>query len=188
MRKYLALRDHEDSDSLNDVVNVLKATPGIAVQWSRDQAVEGNAPYAAVVLFANDSAEERIEEIAKGWLAADIGAVPASPDNDAPFGSVSKSAGFVDQRVKQPPMTAEMEPWLAFSQKNKASLDFNDAAAMLLKQPTVRLVEWHDHSAKDNGVRASFILAARDEQDVQKVIDQMPGWTAVNVNNLRPKP
>jgi hypothetical protein len=178
MRSYLATsNNNEPGESFAVLLAVLEAHPGVVLRTSFDDSKkEPGATTGTIDFFADEKAAREISEQVKGWYFVRTHILrDHAPDNNAPIETLGPEPTFTDHRVKQPELAVGMTEFLLVG--GKAGTDFNAAAVVLLKEPSVRLTGWEDHSTKaDSSLSGMFTVAANDRKTVEALARKLPKW------------
>lgn len=177
MRYYLAIS--ENSETRDDFANVLKALEadsGVVLRVSLDGSKSGRGPKeGSIEFYADAEAANRVAEKISGWRFFPARHLKDAPDNNEFIDTLGPNPAFTDYRVKQPEVTADMEQFLLVG--GKAGADFNAAAVVLMKEASVRLTGWEDHTNKrDSSLSGMFTVAAKDRATVEAVARKLPQW------------
>lgn len=189
MRGFRISTNSSEPDALDTALALLKEESCIVVQWSYDAAKEtppGN--WRFVEFYASWDAADRVSgKLSGGWHMGNDFVIPDEQDNNSKLGNMSAEPGFTDHRVKQPAITEAMNYYLLSAARGRSSISFNQAAAVMLKEPHVRLTDWQDNTWNEgNQVTGAFTFAAASDGHAVAVAEKLPGWEMTRHGKVRP--
>ena len=177
MRHYLAITENSETrDDFANVVAALQADPGVVLRASLDGSKKGqDAKSGSIEFYADAEAADRVSKMISGWRLVPTKWLRDAPDNNEYIDTLGPNPSFTDYRVKQPEITPDMEEFLLVG--GKTGTDFNAAAVVLMKEASVRLTGWADHTKKENSsLSGMFTVAAKDRATVEAVARKLALW------------
>lgn len=180
MLSFVMITGQVPPSGLDEVLDILKKDPDIVLQVSYDGTKE-EIPNSQghIVFLGSPGDDERVWELLPDWqwYINNGSAVREAPDNNSKTGNLTGSPGFIDHRIRQPELKEGMPTYLVDAAKGGTSFTFNMAAAVLLKEANLKLLNWRDytHDGK-SGLHGLFMIAATDSAVAQSVEGKLPGW------------
>ncbi len=180
MHHFLAITGNtENRENFADLLATLAADPGVVLRASLDGSKGGRGDKdGSIEFYADEEAGERLSAKISGWRFVPTGSLKQAPDNNEIIDTLGPNPEFTDHRVKQPEATQGMQEYLLVG--GKTGTDFNAAATVLLKEPSVKLVGWVDHRNKaKSSLSGMFTVVAKDAETVEAVARKLPQWVIV---------
>ena len=177
---YLAVTQNtEDRDTFATFLAALKDDPGVVLRTSLDGSKgQRGGTSGSIEFYADKEAVERLAAKTHGWRMIPSRHMKTAPDNNEEIDTLGPNPEFTDHRVKQPEVTPDMQEYLLVG--GKTATDFNAAAIVLMKEPSVRLTDWADHSKKaGSSLSGMFTVVAKDAETVEAVARKLPQWVIV---------
>ena len=182
MYRFLALASNDETrETFANVLAALEADPGVVLRGSLDGRKGGRSEKDGFVEFyADEQAGQRLAEKVPGWTLVPSRRLKYAPDNnelpdEEEVRLIGPNPEYTDHRVKQPEVTEATAQYVLSGKK--ASADFNAAAAVLMKDSTIRLLEWEDsRNDRKTDLSGQFIVAAKDVDTIIAVAQKLPQW------------